>query len=186
MSVTFKDLKMEAEKIKNESKQKTITVEVNGSNEIINIKQHISSLTIESKIEEIISASFMKGRFSPVLHTIATQLAVISMFTDIRFTAGEKMKVYNIYDTIETLGLYQKIIEAIDFDEYTNFMKLLKESVEHEVKYRKSFASVIETFVRESPRMGKAAAESLKNFDEKDLTTLMEMYNRAKEGNSSI
>lgn len=178
MIVRFKDLKLQAEKQAETIELKKINVKFNGSPlGDITIKRNIPVEIIKTTIDDIVFTSFYQGGFSPTLYEVSTRLAIITMFTDIVFTAKEKEKPYVVYNTIETLGIYPQIIKAIDPDEYKTFISLLEDSIEYEVKHRSSMQGIVDTLINSIPKLGEAAVQGLQGFNPEQLTTLMEVIN---------
>lgn len=178
MSVTFKDLQNYFETLEDD-KAKEINIDIKGEVYNIKVRSYVPSYNINEAIDEIISQSFINGRFSPVRSTIATQLAIILLFTDIRFTKKEQEKIYTVYDVFESLGLFQKIIDAIGEQEYTNFMKLLNESIQMEIKYRNTFLYAANNFMLNAPKAVQDGVKVMEQIDPNKLETLMKLYNNA-------
>lgn len=187
MIVKFKDLKLQAEKIIEETDLKKVNLKVNGTPiGDISIKKNIPVEIIKATIDDIVFTAFHQGGFNPTLYEVATRLAVVTMFTDILFTAKEKEKPYLVYNTIETLGLYPQIVEAIDSDEYKTFISLLEDSIEYEVKHRSSVQGIVDTLINSIPKLGEAAVQGLQGFDPEQLTTLMDIISSTNGIGSAV
>lgn len=187
MIVKFKDLKLQAEKIIEETTLKKVNLKVNGTPiGDISIKKNVPVEIIKATIDDIVFTAFYQGGFNPTLYEVATRLAVVTMFTDILFTAKEKEKPYVVYNTIETLGLYPQIVDAIDSDEYKTFISLLEDSIEYEVKHRSSMQGIVDTLINSIPKLGEAAVQGLQGFDPEQLTTLMDIINSTNGIGSAV
>lgn len=187
MIVKFKDLKLQAEKIIEETTLKKVNLKVNGTPiGDISIKKNIPVEIIKATIDDIVFTAFYQGGFNPTLYEVATRLAVVTMFTDILFTTKEKEKPYVVYNTIETLGLYPQIVDAIDSDEYKTFISLLEDSIEYEIKHRSSMQGIVDTLINSIPKLGEAAVQGLQGFDPEQLTTLMDIINSTNGIGSAV
>lgn len=178
MSVTFKDLQKQAEK--KEDNYKIITIDIDGKSQEIKIKRHVNSHAIELAMADIRIGSFLNNRFSPVRYTVVTQLAIITLFTDIRFTEKERAFIFEIYDVFDSLGLYQKIIDEIDPEEYKNFIDFAEQVIKNEMQYKTSLATAMSDFMTQMPTTLNEGAKSLEKLSPDNLKILKEMYSDFK------
>jgi hypothetical protein len=92
-------------------------------------------------------------------------LGIIYLYTDITFTEKQREDEFKLYDSFQSTGLLDIIIQAIDESEYDALLGYLKQMKQDIITYKNSAAAIIQTFVQDLPKNAEAAANIVDNFD---------------------
>ena len=125
-------------------------------------------LPIEDKID-LIQNAFQKslegGIFNDLKLDMYFNLGIIYLYTDITFTEKQREDEFKLYDSFQSTGLLDMIIQAIDESEYDALLGYLKQMKQDIITYKNSAAALIQTFVQDLPKNAEAAANIVDNFD---------------------
>lgn len=148
-------------------------VTVNGMT--FNVKQY---LPIEDKYS-LINAALQNaedgGVYNPVLLDMFFHSCIVFMYTDIEVDPKGITEVASVFDTLCTSGILDAVIANIPTAEYDYLNRSLKELTETRMKYNTTVSALIQDFINDFPRQATAFAESLKNFDEEKLNSLIHL-----------
>ena len=119
------------------------TVEFN--EQAIEVKQY---LPVNEKLEviaEVLNNSADDNNFAnPVKVDVYTAIAVLEAYTNISFTEKQKENVTKLYDTVVSAGFYNKVIEAIPYDEINSLIVAISDTIDAFYRYRNSVVGILE------------------------------------------
>lgn len=107
-------------------------------------------------------------------------LYVVMMYTNITFTDKQKEEPLKLYDTLKSNGLIDKVMLAMDEDEYNNLLDCLNQQVKDTYQYKTSVSGIISTFMEQLPARAEQLSEIVDNFDP---SKFQEVINFAKAAN---
>ena len=152
----YKDLKL---KINKESKN----ILINGQN--IEVLQYLPIKDKIDLIEIALQKSEEKGIYNEMKLEIYFNLYIVFLYTNLEFSEEEKADEMTLYDELESQNIFLRVVNAIPDDEYDLLLSWLQTMKKQYVKYRRSIASLLQTFIQDMPRNAETAAEIMKNFD---------------------
>ena len=110
---------------------------------------------------------------------------LVMMYSNLSFTEKQKEEPLKLYDTLKSNGLLDKIILAMDEDEYTDLIKFLNQQEEDTYTYKNTIAGIISEIIDNLPVRADELADIMQKFDPKKLQEVIN-FARAANGGRSI
>ena len=172
--VTYSSLKL---KIKEENKKVEDTD--------IEVQQY---LPIQDKID-LIDITLQKAKegvlYNPIKVDMFFHLNLIYLYTNLTFTDKQREDEYKLYDMLQSNGIINKIIAAMDENEYNGLLNMINERIENELRYNTTAAALISKFIDDLPANAEAAQKIVDNFDPNKYQAVVD-FAKAANGNRSI
>lgn len=134
------------------------TIEFN--EQTIEVKQY---LPINEKLEvitEVLNNSVDDNNFAnPVKVDVYTAIAVLEAYTNISFTEKQKENVTKLYDTVVSTGFYNKIIEAIPYDEINSLIVAISDTIDAFYSHQNSILGILEAVTNDYSNLNLNAAD---------------------------
>ena len=141
------------------------TVEFN--EQAIEVKQY---LPVNEKLEvvaEVLNNSADDNNFAnPVKVDVYTAIAVLEAYTNISFTEKQKENVTKLYDTVVSTGFYNKVIEAIPYDEINSLIVAISDTIDAFYRYRNSVVGILENISSDYSNLYLGASEIQQKLDD--------------------
>ena len=119
------------------------TIEFN--EQAVEVKQY---LPVNEKLEviaEVLNNSADDNNFAnPVKVDVYTAIAVLEAYTNISFTEKQKENVTKLYDTVVSTGFYNRVIEAIPYEEINFLIIAIGDTIDAFYRYRNSVMGILE------------------------------------------
>lgn len=119
------------------------TIEFN--EQAVEVKQY---LPVNEKLEviaEVLNNSADDNNFAnPVKIDVYTAIAVLEAYTNISFTEKQKENVTKLYDTVVSTGFYNRVIEAIPYEEINSLTIAIDDTIDAFYRYRNSVMGILE------------------------------------------
>lgn len=168
-------------------------LKVDTSTKIVDLGNNISVevlkyLPIEEKynlIEITLQKAYEAGIYNPLKLDMYFALNLVYLYSNISFTDKQREDEEKLYDTLQSNGILDKIIEAIEDDEYNNLYTLLVETEDKYNEYHKSLVGIVDTL---SEKIGKDSDELnriVNNFNPKQFQNVLD-FAQAANGNRPI
>lgn len=113
--------------------------------QIIEVKQY---LPVNEKLEviaEVLNNSADDNNFAnPVKVDVYTAIAMLEAYTNISFTEKQKENVTKLYDAVVSTGFYDRVIEAIPYDEINSLIVAISDTIDAFYRYRNSVVGILE------------------------------------------
>ena len=145
-------------------------------------------LPIEEKynlIEITLQKAYEGGIYNPLKLDMYFALNLVYLYSNISFTDKQREDENKIYDTLQSNGILDKIIDAIDDEEYNNIYTLLVETEDKYTEYNRSLVGIVDKL---STTVGQDADELnniISNFKPEQFKNVME-FAQAANGNRPI
>lgn len=169
--VTYSSLKL---KIKEETKK----IE----NTDIEVLQY---LPIEDKLD-LIEVTLQKARedrlYNPMKVDMFFHLNIIYLYTNITFTEKQREDEYKLYDILQTNGIIDQVINAMNENEYNLLLTKINEKMSDELTYNTTTAAVISKFIDDLPTNAEAAKKIVDNFDQTKYKAVIDFAQAANGG----
>ena len=111
----------------------------------VEVKQY---LPVNEKLEviaEVLNNSADDNNFAnPVKVDVYTAIAVLEAYTNISFTEKQKENVTKLYDTVVSTGFYNRVIEAIPYEEINFLIIAIGDTIDAFYRYRNSVMGILE------------------------------------------
>lgn len=144
----------------------------------------IQYLPVEDK-NSLIGATLNKAKegslYNPLKLDMYFHLHLIYVYTNLSFTDKQRENEEKIYDALKINGFIDEVLMYIPESEYNDLMQFMNESIENEMKYTTTAASVVNKLINDLPSNAQAAANIVDNFDK---TKFQEVINFAKSVNN--
>lgn len=154
-----------------------------------NIKHQISvktTIPVADKFD-LFEITFQKaeinGQYNELLLEVFFHLNMIYLYTDIDFSAEDRLDQMELYDILENNSIIDNIIAIMEqTSEYTNLKNLFIQQLNRNVKYKGSAAGVLQTLVQDLPRSAQAAKNIVDGFNVDDYKNVVEFAQMANGG----
>ena len=168
--------------LKLKTKEDIKTVDFNGN--LIEIKQYLPLEDKLSLINIIIQNASEGGICNPLKVNAFYHLYLVYLYTNINFTEAQKRDELKLYDTLESNGLIDLIIENMNEHEYSTLLNFINEKIEIDMKFNTTVAGIINNIIENLPGNAEKATALLNNFDQSQF---QDVINFAKSiGMSSV
>ncbi len=154
------------------------TVDFNGKN--IEVLQY---LPIEDKYDLVnitLQEAKEHGVYHPVKLDALFHLNLVYMYTNLTFTDKQKENEMELYDALQSSGLIDLVVSAINENEYNTLIEYLEVLKEDCVEYEESLNGVFQNFITHVSEGSQQISEIMKDFD---TNQFMEVLNFAKATN---
>ena len=154
-------------------------------NTIINVLQY---LPIEDKndiIQMTLQNSEENGIYNLLKVDMYFSLYITYLYTDIQFTNNEKDDPIKLYDELNSMGIIDAIINAMNPDEYSHLREILDETINQKLEYRNTIASVVNNFIENLAPNAERAADIINTFNPETFQRVIE-FATAANGNRPI
>lgn len=161
----------------------TVTVKVNDQE--IHVTQYLPITEKKNIIDMTIQKATIDGQMDEVLLDLYFNLYIVMAYTDLEFSDEDQADLGEVYDKLESNHVLDKIIGALNEDEYDVLLGYLKTSRQTVLTYRYSAANVLQTMVRDLPKNAATAAEIVEHFDPQKYQQVLS-FAEAANGNRPI
>ena len=171
-SVSFTNLKLTVDKSVNTFDFNGVKIEV------------LKYLPIEDKkdlIQIAMQKSYEDGLYNDILLDVYFHLNIIYLYTNLNITDKQKEDEFKLFDKINSGGLMNAILDAMDEDEYEYLRNSLEKSVADQMQYKNSAAAVLQSVIQDLPANAAAAADIVNNWDASKFQSVQDMVNLARQ-----
>lgn len=171
----------------------SMKLKVDNSTKIVDLGNGISVevlkyLSIGEKynlIEITLQKAYENGIYNPVKLDMHFALNLVYLYSNISFTDKQREDEEKLYDTLQSNGILDKIIDAIEDDEYNNIYTMLVETEEKYSSYRKSIVGIIGELANTVNKNSDALKEISESFDPNNFKNVLD-FAQAANGNRPI
>ena len=149
------------------------TVEISIGGKTIEIKQYLPISEKESLIDSVLQKSVVRGIYNPLEVEMYFNLNIIYLYTNISFSESQRNDERKLYDTFESNGYIDQIVQAIPDEEYNYLWKMTQESVENWFKYNLSAAGIFRDFIELLPANAQKAADIINGINTADVSNVI-------------
>lgn len=168
-------------------------LKVDTSTKIVELENNISIevlkyLPISEKynlIEITLQKANEGGIYNPLKLDMYFALNLVYLYSNINFTDKQREDEYKLYDTLQSTGVLDKIIDAIEDDEYNNLYTLLVETEDKYTEYNRSIIGIIDNLSNKVGQDSEQLNEIINNFDPNKFKNVMD-FAQAANGNRPI
>lgn len=142
-------------------------------------------LPVSDKIDLIdiaLQKAEQNGIYNDIKLDIYFNLYILYMYTNLEFTEEEKANEEELYDTLESNGVFLTIIDAIDDDEYSYLLNSLDAIKAERELFNRSAAALLQSFIQDLPANAEAASKIVDNFDKDKYKEVVEFAQYANGG----
>lgn len=170
----YKDLNLKLNKEINIAKVGDIEIEV------------LKYLPIQDKndlIEIALQKAEQNGIYNEMKLDMYFNLFVIYMYTNIEFTPEQKEDEYTLYNELESNGVINAVIGAMqdqEWDLLTDYLDCMKENF---LDYKRSTSALIQSLIQDLPKNAAAAAQIVQNFDTSKYQEVVEFAKKSNNNN---
>ena len=136
-------------------------------------------------IENTLQNSYENGIYNPVKLDMHFALNLIYAYSNISFTDKQKEDEEKLYDTLQSNGIMDKIIDTIEDDEYNNIYTMLVETEDKYYNYRKTIAGMLNEFSQSLNEKSELLKEIAETFDPNQFQNVLD-FAQAANGNRPI
>ncbi len=132
------------------------------NNQNIEVKQYLPINDKASLVAVILNYTLNNGenRFpNPLQVEVFTLLQIIEKYTNISFTEKQKEDPAKLYDLIVSSGLWDKIFEVLNIDDYNMVLNYINKSIEAYYNYHNSIFGILEYIGKDYSALNLDATE---------------------------
>jgi hypothetical protein len=146
-------------------------------------------LPIEEKIS-LINIALQNAKEGTIYNSIKLDayfhLYLVMMYSNISFTEKQKEDPIKLYDTLKSNGLLDKIILAMEEEEYNYLLECLNQQEEDIYLYQNSTAGIISNAIDQLPVRAEQLSEIVENFNPEKFQNVLDFAKAANGGNSIV
>ena len=109
-------------------------------------------------------------------------LHLVYLYTNLSFTDKQRENEFKIYDTLQSNGFIDKMIENIPQEEYDALFNLVEKQSKIEMKYTTTAASILSKLIDDLPKNAEAAMKIVDNFDPDKFQAVKDFAKAANGG----
>lgn len=151
----------------------------------INVLHYISIEDKNSIIQLALQNANENGHYNLIKLNMFFKLYLVYMYTDIEFTAEEKLDPVKIYDELESNGIMGAILASINPDEISFLEDKINETLTQKQTYQNTIASVINSFIEDLPYNAQQAKDIIEKFNPEDFKAVID-FATAANGNRPV
>lgn len=136
-------------------------------------------------IEITLQKAYENGIYNPVKLDMYFALNLVYLYSNISFTDKQREDEEKLYDTLQSNGILDKIIDAIDDNEYNNIYTMLVETEEKYNNYRRSIMGIIENLGESVSQNSDKLQEIAESFNPDNFKNVLD-FAQAANGNRPI
>jgi len=136
-------------------------------------------------IEITLQKAFENDIYNPLKLDMYFALNLVYLYSNISFTDKQREDEEKLYDTLQSNGILDKIIDAIDDDEYNSIYTMLVETEDKYYDYHKSLAGLFNELANTVSKNSDNLQNILANFKKEDFQNVIS-FAEAANGNRPI
>jgi len=133
-------------------------------------------------INDVLLKSYENGIYNPIRLDMYFALNLVYKYSNISFTEKQKENEAKTYDTLQSTGIMDKIIDAIEDDEYNNLYTLLVETEDKYYEYRKTISGMLNDFSNQLNENADFLKEISESFDPNQFKNVLDFAQAANGG----
>lgn len=133
-------------------------------------------------IENTLQKSYENGIYNPIRLDMYFALNLIYSYSNISFTEKQKEDEEKLYDTLQSSGVMDAIIDAIEDDEYNNLYTMLIETEEKYYNYRKTIIGMLDEFSKSLNDKAELLKEIGETFKPEQFQNVLDFAQAANGG----
>ena len=123
--------------------------------------------------------------YNNVLLDAYFHLYIIMMYSNLTFTDKQKEDPMKLYDILKSNGLIDKILLAMDEEEYNKLNEYLNQQIQDIYQYRNTIGGVINDLIEQLPIKAEEAQKIIENFDPEKFQNVLN-FAKAANGDRDI
>lgn len=140
-------------------------------------------LPVQDKYDLIAMAlenAFEDGIYNPIKLDMYFHLYLIYMYTNVTFTDKQREDEMKLYDTLQSNGFVDMVLDRISDSEYNTLTTYLEETLDYLVEYQNTTAFLLKGVIADFTSKFNGIQDMVKDIDEEKFT---EVINFAKSLN---
>lgn len=133
-------------------------------------------------ITNVLQKSYENGIYNPLKMDMYFALNLVYLYSNISFTDKQKEDEEKLYDTLQSNGIMDTIIDAIEDEEYNNLYTMLIETEDKYYQYRKSISGILNEFSNQVNENADFLKEITESFDPNQFKNVLEFAQAANGG----
>lgn len=122
------------------------------------------------------------GLYNQLKLNMLFNLYLIYAYTNINFTDKQKEDEIKLYDILESNGVVDTVIAAIDEKEYNELQGYITKTIEDDIKYNTTIAGTLKSIIAELPKQAEEVKKILDNFDKEKFQNVIDFAQAANGG----
>ena len=135
-------------------------------------KYDLIAMALENSVEE--------GIYNPIKLDMYFHLYLVYMYTNVTFTDKQREDEMKLYDTLQSNGFIDMVLDRISDSEYNTLTTYLEETLDYLVEYQNTTAFLLKGVIADFTSKFNGIQDMIKDIDEEKFT---EVINFAKSLN---
>lgn len=133
----------------------------------ISDKYDLINATLEKSME-------LDTLYNPLKIDMYFHLHLVYMYTNITFTDKQREDELKLYDTLDSNGLLDLVLENIDDQEYEMLSTYIQEIIDQELTYKTTLVHFLNSFLQDMPKKIEAMREMASEINIEQLTSALD------------
>ncbi len=139
------------------------TISIQGKD--INIIQYLPILQKNDLVQIALQQAKQDGVINQIKLDILFNMYIVFMYTDLVFSDEERADVAQLYDELQSSGILNRILGAMNDSEYESLLSYLEIMRKTQEEHERSAMGAVRTFIQDLPKYATEAADILKDVD---------------------
>lgn len=139
------------------------TISIQGKD--IHILQYLPVMQKNDLVQIALQQAKENGVVNQIKLDILFNMYIVLMYTDLVFTEEERADLAQLYDELQSTGILNRILGAINEKEYESLYGYLEAMRENQEQYERSFSGIARILIQDLPKHAEEAADILKDID---------------------
>lgn len=135
-------------------------------------------------IENTLEKAYENNIYNPIKLDMYFALNLVYLYSNISFTEKQKEDEEKLYDTLQSNGIIDKIIDAIDDDEYNNIYTMLIETEDKYYNYKNTIIGMLNDFSQNLNDKTELLKEIGETFKPEQFQNVLDFAKAANGGRS--
>lgn len=152
----------------------------------VEIKNYLSAEDKYDLIMITLQKAEEDGIYNSFKLDVFFHLHLVYMYTNLSFTEKQKEDELKIYDTLESNGFIDAMLEVIPETEYFKLFDSMEEIIQSKMKYQTSAAAILTAIIKDLPKNAQEAANIVDSFDKNKYQAVIDFATAANGGRNII
>ena len=136
-------------------------------------------------IEITLQKAYENDIYNPIKLDMYFSLYLVYLYSNISFTDKQKEDEFKIYNTLKSNGVLDKIIDAIEDDEYNDLYTMLVETEDKKTQYNQSLVGIFDLLSEVVNQNSEKLKEITNSFQPEKFQNVLD-FAQAANGNRPI
>lgn len=160
-------------------KYKSEIKEIKIGDTTVGVLQYLPSQDKYDLLMSTLQKSYEDGYYNDFLCDVYFHLHLVYMYTNLSFTQKQREDELKLYDVLETNGVIDLVVSAMNEDEYNNLKQYIDFIRYSQSDHNHSIGSIVSKVISDLPKQAAEAAKILENFNPEQYKNVIQLAQKA-------